>query len=158
MGEIRSMEISRWACLQYLYATRGFPKEGIYGITSQLRRSALSIPTNIVDGYSRKGNKELAHFINISLGSLAEVKYLIYFSNRLRYFQENSYNELRKGYSILGKMVWRFYEKIRSNWDYQALKLYSFRAFRPSSLQSSWPLSSKPCSFRAFEPPSFLAS
>jgi four helix bundle protein len=120
------MEDERWAKLEVwkladelayntYIATRGFPKEEIYGITSQLRRSALSIPTNIVEGYSRKGNKELAHFINISLGSLAEVKYLIYFSNRLRYFQENSYKELRKGYDILGKMLWRFYEKIRSN-------------------------------------------
>jgi four helix bundle protein len=122
----KCMEDERWAKLEVwkladelayntYIATRGFPKEEIYGITSQLRRSALSIPTNIVEGYSRKGNKELAHFINISLGSLAEVKYLIYFSNRLRYFQENSYDELRKGYDILGKMLWRFYEKIRSN-------------------------------------------
>jgi len=120
------MEDERWTKLEVwkladelarnIYiATRSFPKEEIYGITSQLRRAALSIPTNIVEGYSRKGNKELAHFINISLGSLAEVKYLIYFSNRLRYFQKNSYNELRKGYDILGKMVWRFYKKIRSN-------------------------------------------
>jgi four helix bundle protein len=100
---------------QVYKATKNFPKEEIYGITSQLRRAALSIPTNIVEGYSRKGNKELAHFINISLGSLAEVKYLICFSNRLRYFQENSHKELRKGYDILGKQVWRFYEKIRRN-------------------------------------------
>ena len=50
--------------------TRSFPKEELYGITSQVRRAALSVPTNIVEGYSRKGDKELARFINISLGSL----------------------------------------------------------------------------------------
>ncbi len=50
--------------------TRKFPKEELYGPTSQLRRSALSVPTNIVEGYSRKGDKELAHFVNISLGSM----------------------------------------------------------------------------------------
>jgi four helix bundle protein len=52
--------------------TKTFPKEEIYGLTSQIRRLALSIPTNVVEGYSRKGDKELSRFINISLGSLAE--------------------------------------------------------------------------------------
>jgi len=66
-------------------ATKHFPQEEKFGITSQLRRAALSVPTNIVEGYSRKGDKELAHFINISLGSMAETKYLTYFSQRLEY-------------------------------------------------------------------------
>jgi four helix bundle protein len=94
--------------------TRDFPKEEIYGITSQLRRAALSIPTNIVEGYSRRGDKELAHFINISLGSLAETKYLIYFSNRLQYIENPIYKELAKEYETLGKLLWRFYEKVKA--------------------------------------------
>ena len=118
------MEEERWTKLdvwkladelayQIYKATRNFPKEEIYGITSQIRRSALSIPTNIVEGYSRKGDKELAHFVNISLGSLGEVKYLIYFSNRLEYFQNAEYKELRDGYNALGRMLWKFYDAIR---------------------------------------------
>ena len=118
------MEEERWKKLdvwkladelayQIYKATRNFPKEEIYGITSQIRRSALSIPTNIVEGYSRKGDKELAHFVNISLGSLGEVKYLIYFSNRLEYFQNAEYKELRDGYNALGRMLWKFYDAIR---------------------------------------------
>jgi four helix bundle protein len=95
--------------------SRGFPKEEIYGITSQIRRSALSIPTNIVEGYSRKGDKELSHFINISLGSLAETKYLIYFSHRLEYLADNEYNKIKQGYEKLGKKLWKFYESVRSN-------------------------------------------
>ena len=94
--------------------TKNFPKEEIYGITSQVRRSALSIPTNIVEGYSRKGDKELAHFVNISLGSLAETKYLIYFSNRLTYFANDVYSELKSGYEKLGKLLWKFYEAVRT--------------------------------------------
>ncbi len=93
--------------------TRSFPKEEIYGITSQLRRAALSVPTNIVEGYSRKGDKELSRFVNISLGSLGEVKYLIYFSHRLEYFQDTEYKGLRDGYDVLGKMLWKFYDAIR---------------------------------------------
>ena len=76
---------------QVYLITRKFPKEEIYGITSQLRRAALSIPTNIVEGYSRKGDRELGRFLNVSLGSLAEVKYLIYFAHRLNYLSKEEY-------------------------------------------------------------------
>jgi len=95
--------------------SKNFPKEEIYGITSQIRRAALSIPTNIVEGYSRKGDKELSHFINISLASLAETKYLIYFSHRLEYLSDNEYDNIKKGYEKLGKKLWRFYESVRGN-------------------------------------------
>ena len=96
-------------------ATRHFPKEEMFGITSQIRRAALSVPTNIVEGYSRKGDKELSRFVNISLGSLAETKYLLYFSNRLGYFNDNNYEGLNEGYNTLGKLLWRFYQKINKD-------------------------------------------
>ena len=93
--------------------TKQFPKEEMFGITSQLRRSSLSIPTNIVEGYSRRGDKELTHFINISLGSLAEVKYLVYFSQRLDYIKTSEKEKILNDCNVLGKKLWRFYEKIR---------------------------------------------
>ena len=93
-------------------ATKSFPKEEMYGITSQIRRSALSVPTNIVEGYSRKGDKELSRFVSISLGSLAETKYLLHFSKRLEYIEEKSYQDLKEGYEVLGKKLWRFYETV----------------------------------------------
>lgn len=119
------MENERWAKLEvwkladelalHVYkATKSFPKEEIYGITSQIRRSALSILTNIVEGYSRKGDKELSRFVNISLGSLAETKYLIHFSNRLGYFEAPTYSELKTGYEKLGKLLWKFYTAVRA--------------------------------------------
>ena len=95
--------------------TKSFPKHEIYGLTSQIRRAAVSVPTNIVEGYSRKGDKELSHFTNISLGSLAETKYLLYFSNRLEYLKEDNYNEINNGYEMLGKKLWRFYESVRGS-------------------------------------------
>ena len=94
-------------------SSRDFPKEEIYGITSQLRRAALSVPTNIVEGYSRKGDKELSYFLNISIGSMAETKYLLYFSHRLGYMNDNNYDEIKNGYEKLGKQLWRFYETVR---------------------------------------------
>ena len=93
--------------------TKKFPKEEMYGLTSQLRRAALSVPTNIVEGYSKKGDKELSRFINFSLGSMAETKYLLYFSHRIGYMNDKDYQELKDGYNLLGKMLWKFYEKIQ---------------------------------------------
>ena len=97
---------------QLYLITRRFPREEIYGITSQLRRAALSIPTNIVEGYSRKGDRELGRFLNVSLGSLAEVKYLIYFAHRLTYLSGEEYAVLKSGYDKLGKSLWKFYETV----------------------------------------------
>ena len=83
--------------LKIFEATKSFPKEELFGLTSQMRRSALSIPTNIVEGHDRRGNKELAHFISISLGPLAETKYLIQFAGQLGYFKESKLNEISAG-------------------------------------------------------------
>ena len=74
--------------IEIYHITSTFPKDELYGMISQLRRAAISIPTNIVEGYARKGDKELARFINIAIGSLAEVEYLIEFSKKLEYLNE----------------------------------------------------------------------
>jgi len=92
--------------------TKNFPKEELYGLTSQLRRASLSIPTNIVEGYSKKGDKELARFINISLGSLAEVEYLLDFSGRLGYLNEEDYHRIDTLRDHVGKLLWNFYKKL----------------------------------------------
>ena len=112
-----NLEVWRLAdelAFQVYKATQHFPKVEMFGLTSQIRRAALSVPTNIVEGYSRKGDKELARFINISLGSLAETKYLLYFSDRLGYLQKDSYQKLIKDYKTLGKLLWRFYQKVNN--------------------------------------------
>jgi len=106
-------QISDELAYQIYLATRQFPKEELYGIISQLRRAALSVPTNIVEGYSRKGDKELAHFVSISLGSLAETKYLLHFAHRLNYLSDDKHTELKNEADLLGKKLWRFYEKVK---------------------------------------------
>ena len=97
---------------QIYLITKNFPKEEIYGLTSQLRRAALSIPTNIVEGYGRQSKKELKHFVNIALGSLAETKYLLYFSERLGYAQAVQYNKLNGLAEEVGRLLWKFYESL----------------------------------------------
>lgn len=65
--------------------TRNFPIEERYGLTSQLRRAAASVPTNIAEGSKRKGRMEYARFLNIAEGSMAETEYLLVLSRDLGY-------------------------------------------------------------------------
>ncbi len=60
--------------------TRSFPKEELYGITSQLRRAVVSVPANIAEGANREHKKEYLHFLYIARGSMAETEYLLHLS------------------------------------------------------------------------------
>lgn len=97
---------------QVYVATKKFPREEVYGITSQLRRSALFVPANIVEGYGRQGKNELRNFANIALGSLAEVRYLIYFSSRLDYLGSKPQKKLQDLADEVGRLLWKFYKSI----------------------------------------------
>jgi len=92
--------------------TKKFPKDEIYGITSQLRRAVLSIPTNIVEGSGRQSRKERKQFINISLGSLAETEYLLEFCLRLGYLEESSYERIESLRRRVGSLLWNFYKSL----------------------------------------------
>ena len=67
--------------------SKDFPKEEIYGLTSQLRRAAVSIPANIVEGFKKKGKLDKARFMNIAQGSLEECRYYIILANDLNYVE-----------------------------------------------------------------------
>jgi four helix bundle protein len=92
--------------------TKKFPKDEVYGLTSQLRRAVLSIPTNIVEGYARKGDKELARFVSIAIGSMAEAEYLLDFSKRLGYINDQDYVKIENLRNQVGKLLWNFYKKV----------------------------------------------
>lgn len=92
--------------------TTSFPKEELFGITSQIRRAVLSVPTNIVEGYTRKGDKELLRFLNISLGSLAETEYLLDFALRLGYLSRNDLDQLELLKDDLSRSLWSFYKSV----------------------------------------------
>ena len=84
----------------------------MYGIISQLRRAALSIPTNLVEGTGRQGRKELKQFVNITLGSLVETEYLLSFCLRLNYLSQDSYNRLQYLRQEVGNLLWKFYKSL----------------------------------------------
>jgi four helix bundle protein len=65
--------------------TRSFPKDELYGLTSQLRRASYSVPANIVEGSSREGQRDYLHFLYIARGSLSETQYFVHLARRLGY-------------------------------------------------------------------------
>lgn len=73
--------------------TRPFPKEELYGITSQLRRAVVSAPANIAEGASREHKSEYLHFLFIARGSIAEVEYLLHLSRRIGYLKNDDFEK-----------------------------------------------------------------
>ncbi|PIQ84106.1 MAG: four helix bundle protein [Candidatus Omnitrophica bacterium CG11_big_fil_rev_8_21_14_0_20_63_9] len=93
-------------------ATRNFPNEEQFGLVSQLRRSAVSVPTNLVEGQARKSRKEFRQFISMSLSSLAEVEYLLEFSYAEQYVADGVYQSLSTLRQETGRLLWRLYESL----------------------------------------------
>lgn len=88
------------------HVTKNYPKDELFGVTSQLRRAVVSLPLNIVEGYARLSKNEQRHFLEIAYGSLKEVKYLIYLSVELGYLAKEISEELFDIAEQLGKMLW----------------------------------------------------
>lgn len=92
--KIQAWELSDDLCVEIYQATRGFPREELYGLVSQIRRSAVSVPANIAEGSGRRHKKEYLHFLYVAKGSLAETRYHLHLSNRLGYLREEDYHRL----------------------------------------------------------------
>jgi four helix bundle protein len=102
--------------IKYIYKiTKNFPKDELYGVSSQLRRAAISIMLNYVEGYARrKGDncKVYKNFIETSYGSLKESEYLIYFSHTESYLNEFDYKQLSEMATKIGGMLYGIINKI----------------------------------------------
>jgi four helix bundle protein len=110
MGKINSYrDLDVWkrsvnlAVLIY-HVTERFPAKEIYGLSSQIRRSAVSIGSNIAEGHSRS-RRDYSRFISIARGSLAELETQLEIAYRINYLSEKDYSELTGEMTILGKQL-----------------------------------------------------
>lgn len=90
---------------QIYEVTKDFPKEESYGLISQIRRSAVSIPSNIAEGAARNSEKEFIQFLYISLGSLSELETELIISKNLGYLKDKKENTLMKQIDSIRKML-----------------------------------------------------
>jgi len=89
-------------------ATTNFPKEEIYGLTSQIRKCAISIPSNISEGVGRNSNKEFIHFLGIANGSCYELQTQLIISNKLNLINDETLQSLLKEIEEVQKMNYTF--------------------------------------------------
>ncbi|MFA9559316.1 four helix bundle protein [Evansella sp. AB-rgal1] len=101
--------------LEIYEITKGFPKEELFGLTSQIRRAAVSIPSNIVEGKARGSNKEYRRFLLMARGSLEEVKYQLLLAKDLHYIEVNRYNGILYIADEVGKMINGILRKLGSD-------------------------------------------
>jgi len=92
--------------------TKAFPKEELYGTVSQLRRAALSVVLNYIEGYARVKSKVHKNFLEISYGSLKESKYLLHFSLVEGYLSEQDYKQTMELAEEIGAMLWGVINKL----------------------------------------------
>lgn len=91
--------------LEVYALTKAFPKDEMYGLTSQVRRAVISIPSNIAEGSERRSDKDFIRFLHMASASLAEVETQIFIAMKLNYLEERAYLELLQSSAEIGKMI-----------------------------------------------------
>jgi four helix bundle protein len=102
-------QLAHELALEIYRVTDHWPKEERFGLTSQLRRAALSAPTNVAEGAAKRGNKEFRRFLDIALGSLSEVSYLLRFSRDRGLLTPDSWLAIEALRARTGRITWHLY-------------------------------------------------
>jgi four helix bundle protein len=95
-------------------ATKCFPKGEAYGLTSQLRRAAVSIPSNIAEGCGRSGDADFARCLQIAVGSASELEYQLLLSNDLDYLEDTDHSDLEGRVVEVKQMLSSLIQKLRA--------------------------------------------
>jgi four helix bundle protein len=98
-------QLSKDLTVKIYTVTENFPAKEQFGLTSQIRRSAISTISNIAEGSAKGSNPDFARFISIAQGSIAELEAQLIIANEIKYLDNNLFNELCEKISIIGKML-----------------------------------------------------
>ena len=118
MKDFRTLKVwekSHAFVLAVYKVTQSFPKSELYGITSQIQRAAVSVPTNIAEGCGKDSDAELGRFFKIAMGSSSEAEYLLLLSHDLGYLATEQYNQLHANLVEVRKMLNAFIQKLKTN-------------------------------------------
>ena len=93
--------------------TERWPSHERFGITSQIRRAAVSVPSNLAEGAAKRGRREFRRYIDIALGSLSELRYLLHLARDLSYVSDSAHAEVNAVRDRTGRMIWRLYQAMQ---------------------------------------------
>ena len=111
--QLRVWEKAHSLTLEIYRVTKTFPREEVYGLTSQLRRASTSIPANIAEGFGRGSNAELARFLQIAMGSASQVEYHILLASDLNLLSKKIYEDLNGRIVEVKRMLASLLVKVR---------------------------------------------
>ena len=118
MKDFRKLKVWQKAhhlTLKVYEATRGFPREELYGLTGQMRKSSSSVPMNIAEGCGRGSDLEFGRFLQIAMGSASELEYQLILARDLTYFDETEYEDLDRDTAEVKRMLARLIGKLKAD-------------------------------------------
>ena len=113
--KIQVWERSHRFTLQVYKISSSFPKDELYGLTSQMRRAAVSIPSNIAEGCGRNTQAELVRFVHIAGGSASELEYQLILAHDLGYIGDEIYPDLNSDINEIKRMLVGFEKAVKAN-------------------------------------------
>ena len=116
MHQFKNLEIwkrSQDLCIEVYTVTRNFPSTETFGLTSQLRRAAVSIPSNIAEGTSRNSDKEFVRFLEISLGSAFELESQLILAKRLEFIEIDTFERIVAELNAVIQMTMKFRSRLK---------------------------------------------
>jgi four helix bundle protein len=111
--KLKVWEKAHQLTLEIYQITRNFPKDELYGLTSQIRRAAASIPANIAEGYGRDSDAELIRFLNIPAGSATELEYHLLLSKDLAFLPTSLHQNLNDDLMEIQRMLAGLIRKVK---------------------------------------------
>jgi len=112
--ELKVWQKAHELALTVYQVTRKFPREELYGLTSQLRRSCSSIPANLAEGCGRNGDAEFARFCSIAAGSASELEYHLLLAKELDLINPRQHEELTQRTTELKRMLAALFQKLKA--------------------------------------------
>ncbi len=113
--QLKVWEKAHQLALAVYKTTTKFPKEELYGLTSQIRRASMSIPTNIAEGCGRNTDAEFARFLQIAMGSASETEYQLILAHDLEFLAKENYERLHSEVEGVKRMLASLLKTIRAN-------------------------------------------